>query len=139
LIVAEKYGILYIITKFGFIYIYELTTNQQIFKTRISNQPIFVAVKNFANDGILALNEDGCLLGGMIDENGFLPYLVNNCGHIPNVQQVALTIAYRSNLPGVDKIFLEQFNNFFINGDYQNAANIEIMSSGTLLRNEQPI
>jgi clathrin heavy chain len=43
LIVAEKYGMLYFITKFGFVHIYELTTNQQIFKTRISTQAIFVA------------------------------------------------------------------------------------------------
>lgn len=139
LVIAEKYGMLYIITKFGFVYIYELTTNQQIFKTRISNQPIFVAARNFANDGILAINKDGSLLGGMIDENGLLPHLLNSCGHIPNVQQLAFTIAGRYNLPGVDNIFLGQFNNYLINGDYQNAAKIASMSPGTLLRNEQTI
>lgn len=139
LIVAEKYGMLYIITKFGFVYIYELSTNQQIFKTRISNQAIFAASKNYTNDGILAINKDGSLLGGMIDENGLLPHLLNNCGHIPNVQQLAFTIAGRYNLPGVDNIFLGQFNNFIVNGDYQNAAKIASMSPGTLLRNEQTI
>lgn len=139
LVLAEKYGMLYIITKFGFVYIYELTTNQQIFKTRISNQPIFVAARNFANDGLLAINKDGSLLGGMIDENGLLPHLLTNCGHIPNVQQLAFTIAGRYNLPGVDNIFLGQFNNFIISGDYQNAAKIASMSPGTLLRNEQTI
>lgn len=65
--VSEKYGMLYIVTKFGFIYIYELTTCEQIFKTRISTDPIFVVAKNLANDGILALNKNGCLFGGMID------------------------------------------------------------------------
>jgi clathrin heavy chain len=32
-----------------------------------------------------------------------------------------------------------QFNNFIVNGDYQNAAKIASMSPGTLLRNEQTI
>jgi clathrin heavy chain len=68
-----------------------------------------------------------------------LPHLLNNCGHIPNVQQLAFTIAGRYNLPGVDNIFLGQFNNFIVNGDYQNAAKIASMSPGTLLRNEQTI
>lgn len=126
---------LYIITKFGFVHIYELTTNQQIFKTRISTQAIFVASKNYTNDGILAIGKDGTLLGGMIDENTLLPYLMTACNHIPNIQQLAFSIAGRYNLPGVDNIFLGQFNNFIINNDYQNAAKIASMSPGTLLRN----
>ena len=74
-----------------------------------------------------------------IDENGLLPHLLGNCQHIPNVQQLAFTIAGRYNLPGVDNIFMGQFNNFIVNGDYQNAAKIASMSPGTLLRNEQTI
>lgn len=58
---------LYIVTKFGFVYIYELTTNQQIYKTRISNQAIFAAAKNYSNSGLLAISKDGSLIGGMID------------------------------------------------------------------------
>lgn len=60
---------------------------------------------------------------------------MTNCGHIPNVQQLAFTIAGRYNLPGVDNIFLGQFNNFIVNSDYQNAAKIASMSPGNLLRN----
>lgn len=64
-----------------------------------------------------------------------LPHLLTNCNHIPNVQQLAFTIAGRYNLPGVDNIFLGQFNNFIVNGDYSSAAKIASMSPGTLLRN----
>lgn len=51
----------------GFIYIYEITSCEQIFKARISNQPIFVVAKNYTNDGILALSKTGSLYGGLID------------------------------------------------------------------------
>ena len=67
LVVAEKYGLLYIVTKFGFLYIYELSTVQQIYKVRLSNQAIFAVAKNYTNDGILALSKNGSLIGGMID------------------------------------------------------------------------
>jgi len=130
---------LYIVTKHGFVYIYELTTNQQIFKTRISNQAIFAVAKNYSNNGILALNKDGSLFAGLIDENNLLPHLLTNCNHILNVQQLAFTIAGRYNLPGVDNIFMGQFNNYIINGDYANAAKIASMSPGALLRNENTI
>jgi clathrin heavy chain len=139
LIVAEKYGMLYIVTKFGFLYIYELITCEQIYKTRISTGAIFAAARNYTNDGLLAMTKSGSLYGGLIDENSLLVHLMNNCKHIPNAQQLAFTIAGRYNLPGVDNMFLNQFNNYLVNGDYANAAKIASMSPGTLLRNSETI
>lgn len=85
------------------------------------------------------MNKSGSLFGGLIDENSLLMHLMNNCKHIPNVQQLAFTIAGRYNLPGVDNMFLSQFNNYIVNGDYQNAAKIASMSPKTLLRNQETI
>lgn len=139
LVVAEKYGLLYIVTKFGFLYIYELSTVQQIYKVRLSSQAIFAVAKNYTNDGILALSKNGSLLGGMIDEQGLIPYLMNNCKHIPNIQQLVFTLAGRYSLPGVDNVFLGQFNNFIVSGNYADAAKIASMSPGNLLRNAETI
>jgi len=75
----------------------------------------------------------------MIDEAGLIPHLIANCKHLPNIQQLVFTLAGRYSLPGVDNIFLGQFNNFIISGDYANAAKIASMSPGTLLRNAETI
>ena len=139
LFVAENYGILYIVTKFGFVYLYEMTTNEQIYKVRIANGAIFAAAKNHTKDGILAMNKNGSLFGGLIDENVLVMHLMNNCKHIPNVQQLAFSLAGKYNLPGVDNMFMSQFNNYLVNGDYANAAKIASMSPGTLLRNQETI
>lgn len=139
LVVAEKYGLLYIVTKFGFVYIYEITTCEQIYKARISTQPIFVVARNLTNDGILALNKNGSLFGGLIDENALIPHLINNCKHLPNLQQLVFSLASKYSLPGVDNLFLGQFNNCIVNGDYANAAKVASMSPGTLLRNADTI
>lgn len=138
-IVAEKYGIVYIITKFGFVYIYEITTCEQIYKTRISTNAIFAVAKNYVNDGILAITKNGSLYGGLIDENSLITHLMNNCRHIPNVQQLAFSLAGRYNLPGLETMFVNQFNNYLVQGDYANAAKIASMSPGTLLRNQETI
>jgi len=85
------------------------------------------------------LNKNGSLFGGIIDENALIPHLIANCKHIPNIQQLVFGLASRYSLPGVDNLFLGQFNNFIVNGDYANAAKIASMSPGTLLRNADTI
>ena len=139
LVVAEKYGLLYIVTKFGFVYLYEITSCEQIYKARISTQAIFAVARNYTNDGILALNKNGSLFGGLIDENALLPHLMTNCKHLPNIQQLVFSLASKYSLPGVDNVFLGQFNNFIISGDYANAAKIASLSPGALLRNADTI
>lgn len=138
LIVSEKYGLLYIVTKFGFLFVYEMISCEQIFRTRLSQEPIFVVSKNSANDGILAITKSGSLIGGVVDENMLLPALLN-AKHIPNVKQLAFQIAGRYKLPGVDNMFIEQFNALLISGDYAGAAQIAAQSPGALIRNQETI
>jgi len=85
------------------------------------------------------MTKTGSLYGGLIDENNLVNHLLNNCKHIPNVQALAFSLAGRYNLPGVDNMFIHQFNNFLVQGDYGNAAKIASMSPGTLLRNQDTI
>ena len=82
-------------------YLFEISTCEQIFKTRISANAIFAVAKNYVNDGILAITKNGSLHGGLIDENSLITHLLNNCRHIPNVQQLAFSLAGRYNLPGL--------------------------------------
>lgn len=44
--VAEKYGMLYVVTKFGFLYIYELSNGILLFKNRISEAAVFTGAKD---------------------------------------------------------------------------------------------
>jgi clathrin heavy chain len=111
---------------------------EQIFRTRLSQESIFVVAKNNLNDGILAITKSGSLIGGMVDEANLLPSLLN-CKHIPNIKQLAFAIAGRYKLPGVDNMFIEQFNTLLIGGDYAGAALIASQSPGSLIRNQETI
>jgi hypothetical protein len=44
--VSSKFGCLLAVTKFGFLYCYEITTASLIYKTRIVTSPIFIGAKN---------------------------------------------------------------------------------------------
>jgi len=44
--VNSKLGILFIVTKFGFLFLYELITGAVLLRTRISNDPVFVGTRN---------------------------------------------------------------------------------------------
>jgi clathrin heavy chain len=82
---------------------------EQIFRTRLSQEPIFVVTKNNVNDGILAITKSGSLIGGVVDESTLLPTIMN-AKNIPNAKQLAFQIAGRYKLPGVENMFIEQFN-----------------------------
>lgn len=43
---VEKYGVVFIITKFGYLYMYEISTAVLLFRQRITDSLIFVAAKN---------------------------------------------------------------------------------------------
>ena len=56
---VEKYGVVFVITKFGYIYIYEITNSILIYRQRITDSLIFVATKSLNDDGVVCVNKAG--------------------------------------------------------------------------------
>lgn len=54
--VSNKYGVVYVITKYGLIHLYDIETGVCIFMNRISQDSIFTATKYEATSGVLAIN-----------------------------------------------------------------------------------
>lgn len=67
--ISDKYGIVYILTKFGFIHLYELETCTDLFVNRISAQPVFTTSYYNNKQGIAAINRDGQVLAVEIDHD----------------------------------------------------------------------
>lgn len=66
--VAPKYGLIFIITKFGYLFLYESSSAALVYRQRISDQLIFVAVRNMATDGMICINKAGQVFAINIDE-----------------------------------------------------------------------
>ena len=133
--VSAKYSIIYMVTKYGFIHLYDLETGTCIFMNRISNDTIFVTAPDNESAGIVGINRKGQVLSVSLDENTAVPYLLQN----PANTELATKLASRAGLAGADDLYRQQFENAFNNGNYQDAAKFAANSPRGFLRTAETI
>lgn len=57
--ISEKYGVIYVVTKNGLLFVYDLETATAIYRNKISNDPIFIACGAPSNGGCYVVNRRG--------------------------------------------------------------------------------
>lgn len=132
--VSQKYGIIYLITKYGFIHLYDLETATCIFMNRISGETIFTACGDKDSTGVVGINRKGQVLFVSADENTIVPYVLESHG-----TELALKLASRAGLPGADNLYQQRFEQLFQSGQYQEAAKVAADSPRGFLRTPQTI
>ncbi|WFD00087.1 Clathrin heavy chain [Malassezia yamatoensis] len=133
--VSSRYGIVYMITKYGFIHLYDLETGACIYMNRVSGETVFVAAENKSSNGLIAVNRKGQVLSVSVDENTIVPYIL----HTLNNTDLAFKLASRGSLPGADDLYLQQFHSLFSMGQYSDAIRIAANSPRGILRTSQTI
>lgn len=133
--VSKRYGIVYLVTKYGFIHLYDLETGTCIYMNRISGETMFVTCEHRATSGIVGINRKGQVLSVTVDEEIMIPYILSTL----NNPELAIRLASRGNLPGADDLFQQQFSQLFQSGDYAGAAKIAAGSPRGFLRTSQTI
>ncbi|KAK0731049.1 hypothetical protein B0H67DRAFT_57958 [Lasiosphaeris hirsuta] len=132
--VSQKYGIIYLITKYGFIHLYDLETATCIFMNRISGETIFTACGDQDSTGVVGINRKGQVLFVSADENTIVPYVLESHG-----AELAIKLASRAGLPGADNLYQQRFEQLFSAGSYQEAAKVAADSPRGFLRTPQTI
>ncbi|POS85338.1 Clathrin heavy-chain terminal, partial [Erysiphe pulchra] len=133
--VSHRYSIIYLVTKYGFIHLYDLETGTCIFMNRISSETIFITVPDSDSSGILGVNRKGQVLAVSIDEQNIIPYLLGN----PANSNLAVKLASRAGLPGADELYAQQFDQLMNSGNFTDAAKIAANSPRGFLRTTQTI
>ncbi|KAI6093672.1 clathrin heavy chain [Hypoxylon rubiginosum] len=133
--VSQKYGIVYMVTKYGFIHLYDLETGTTIFMNRISSETIFTTCADTDSTGILGINRKGQVLFVSVDETTMVDYLLQN----PANTEIAIRMASRAGLPGADQLYVRQFEQLFNSGDYEGAAKVAANSPRGFLRTTETI
>jgi clathrin heavy chain len=118
--VSKKHGIIYLVTKYGFIHLYDLETGACVYMNRISGETIFVTAEHEATNGIIGVNRKGQVLSVAVDEQTVVPYILNQL----NNTELAFKMASRANLPGADDLYIKQYQQLFQSGQYSEAAKI---------------
>ncbi|CAJ0571334.1 unnamed protein product, partial [Mesorhabditis spiculigera] len=124
------HGILYMVTKHGFMHLFDAETGLRIYSNRISTETIFVTCEYSQTKGIMGVNRKGQVLSVSIDENNLVPYLTQQMSN----PDLALKLAVRCDLAGADELFVRKFNMLFGNGNYSEAAKIAATAPQGILR-----
>jgi clathrin heavy chain len=135
---SPKYGLVFMITKMGYLFMFETYKGSLIYRQRITDQLIFTSVRNLTTDGVICISKAGQVLSINVEEANLVKFVMN-AQHIPDNKNVAFRMAQRYGLSGADDIFVAQFNQCFATGDYAGAARAARESPGTLLRNQDTI
>jgi clathrin heavy chain len=133
--ISSKYNCIYMVTKFGYLHLYDIESATLIYMNRISAETIFVTAPHDTTGGIVGVNRKGQVLCVTVDEANIVPYIckqLNNYG-------LALRIAVKNNLPGAEQLFAQQFNQLMNAQDYKGAAKLAAESPQQALRTPETI
>ncbi|KAK2163986.1 hypothetical protein LSH36_71g06004 [Paralvinella palmiformis] len=133
--IGEKYDVIYLITKYGYIHLYDLETGTCIYMNRISGDTIFVTAPHEATSGIIGVNRKGQVLSVSVEEENIIQYITNTLQN----PDLALRMASRNNLPGAEDLFVRKFNTLFSSGQYSEAAKVAASAPKGILRTPQTI
>uniref|UniRef100_A0A6M2DM88 Clathrin heavy chain n=1 Tax=Xenopsylla cheopis TaxID=163159 RepID=A0A6M2DM88_XENCH len=133
--VSSKYDVIYLITKYGYIHMYDIETATCIYMNRISSDTIFVTAPHEASGGIIGVNRKGQVLSVTVEEDNIIPY-INSVLQNPDL---ALRMAVRNNLAGAEDLFVRKFNLLFQNGQFGEAAKVAANAPKGILRTPQTI
>ena len=133
--ISNKYNVVYMVTKFGYLHLYDVEACKLIYMNRISSETIFVTTPHDATGGIMGVNRKGQVLCVTVDEANLVPYI---CEQLSDFQ-LALRIASRCNLPGAEQLFIQQFAALMQQGNYKDAAKLAADSPKQILRTPDTI
>lgn len=118
--VSKKHGIIFLVTKYGFIHLYDLDSGACVYMNRISGDTIFVTAEHESSNGIIGVNKKGQVLSVSVDEQTIIPYILTTL----NNTELAFKLASRANLPGADDLYIKQYQQLFSSGQYSEAAKV---------------
>ena len=105
---CPRFGVLFIITKFGYFYMYEVSTVSLLFRQKFTDKMCIVATRNPKTDGMNVINKAGQIFAINVEENSLIPY-INSAGHINDNKNLSFKLAQRFHLSGADDIFVQMF------------------------------
>lgn len=132
---SKRHKIIYMVTKYGFIHLYDVETAACIYMNRISGETIFVTAEHESSSGIIGVNRKGQVLSVTVDEATIVPFILNTLKN----PELAIKLASRADLPGADDLYIQQFQQLFSSGQFSEAAKVAANSPRGILRTPNTI
>ncbi|XP_054819083.1 clathrin heavy chain 1-like [Prosopis cineraria] len=133
--ISNKYGLIYVITKLGLLFVYDLETATAVYRNRISPDPIFLTTEASLSGGFFAINRRGQVLLATVNEATVIPFV---SGQLNNLE-LAVNLAKRGNLPGAEDLVVQRFQELFAQTKYKEAAELAAESPQGILRTPETV
>ncbi|KAL2539951.1 Clathrin heavy chain 1 [Abeliophyllum distichum] len=128
--ISHKFSLIYVITKLGLLFVYDLETATAVYRNRISPDPIFLTSEASSVGGFYSINRRGQVLLATVNETTLVPFV---SGQLNNLE-LAVNLAKRGNLPGAENLVVQRFQELFAQTKYKEAAELAAESPQGILR-----
>ena len=129
---SEKFGLVYVVTKMGLLFVYDLENLTAIYRSRISADPIFMAQSSPTTGGLFVTNRRGTVLSVNVNPSTMVPFIANSLKSV----ELAIKVATKGNLPGAEALFVQQFEQQYNAGQHKEAAETAAQAPGGILRTQ---
>jgi len=99
--ILDRFGVIFLATNSGNLFIFEITKGILIFKCKVSEDSLLFSAHNSTTGGMMYINKSGKLLGVDVDRNNLIPFIMNFCKNVPGVMEVITRMSARFNLPKI--------------------------------------
>ncbi|KAJ8904263.1 hypothetical protein NDN08_000787 [Rhodosorus marinus] len=135
MLVSSKYSIIYMVTRMGYVHLYNTDTGLCVYQNRVSDTTPFLSIQHRASGGLLLVNRRGQVLLLSILPEAVVPYVMHTLKNL----DLATTLASKNAFPGMENIFVDQFEELFEEERYREAAIVAAEAPGGALRSPQTI
>eukprot|EP00118_Oscarella_pearsei_P011870 m.83081 g.83081 ORF g.83081 m.83081 type:complete len:1379 (+) comp36330_c0_seq5:480-4616(+) len=133
--ISDRYDVIFLVTKHGYVHLYHLETGDCIYRGYISSQTILATAMHNPSSGVIGVNKRGQVFTISVDDENVLPFITN----VLHNSVLALRMAARSNLAGAEELFLHKFNKLFQQRRYLEAAQVAATAPKGFMRSSQTV
>lgn len=132
---STKYSIAFLVTKMGYVHLYDVESGNALYMNRVSETTLFSTTPHTSTGGLLAVNRAGKVLAVNVVPEAVVPYVMNKLNDV----ELATRLASRNGFPGAENLFTEHFFELFGEGKYREAALVAADSPAGSLRTPDTI
>ena len=132
---SSKHSLVYLVTKMGYVHLYDIESGSALYMNRISETTLFATAPQRSTGGLIGVNRSGKVLAVTVVEGAVVPYVMSKLNDV----ELATRLASRNGFPGAENLFNEHFAELFQDEKYREAALVAADSPGGSLRTTDTI
>jgi clathrin heavy chain len=99
------YGLVYVVSKMGLLFVYDIQNLTAVYRQRISADPVFLACAAPSTGGLYVITRRGSILSVNVNKDTMVPFISTSLKNM----DLAIRIATHGNLPGAEPLFQQKF------------------------------